>query len=251
MKREANETLDTLWKGRIKLYQSRSGYRASLDAVLLAAFVTIRERDKIVDLGTGSGVVALLIASMHASSTIVGIEVQEAMAERAARNVRLNQFESRVRIVCSDLRAVAENFKPESFSLVTANPPYRRAGSGRVSADAEKKIARHETSATLADFVAAAAYLLPIKGRIAVIHPAERTTDLLTTMRSFGIEPKRLRMVHSFRAAEASLVLVEGVKGGRESVKVLSPLVLYSEDNRYTPEIGALLAGEHALKLPH
>jgi tRNA1Val (adenine37-N6)-methyltransferase len=241
---QPNETLDTLFHGRIKLYQSRSGYRVSLDAILLAGFATIRDHDKIADLGTGNGVVALLIASMHASSTIVGIEVQRSMAERAARNVTLNQFQSRVRIMWKDIRGVAQDFKPESFSLVTANPPYRRPTSGRISLDAEKRIARHELSATLNDFVEAAVYLLPIKGRMTVIHPAERTTDLLTTMRSRGIEPKRLRMVHSFRDAEASLVLVEGMKGGRGALKVLSPLVLYSQANRYTPEIDALFAGE-------
>jgi tRNA1Val (adenine37-N6)-methyltransferase len=242
--RGANETLDTLFQGRIKLYQSRSGYRVSLDAILLANFMTTRPEDKIADLGTGSGVVALIIASMHPSSAIVGVEVQQTMAERAARNVKLNQLENRVRIVCADILALAQNFNPESFSVVTANPPYRKADSGRISSDAEKRIARHEVSATLTDFVAAGAYLLPIKGRMALIYPAVRTTDLLATMRRLSIEPKRLRMVHSYRDGEASLVLVEGVKGGRGAVRVLSPLVLYDKASRYTPEIHAVLAGE-------
>lgn len=241
---QADETLDTLLHGKLKLYQSRSGYRISLDAVLLAHFATLRDGGDIADLGTGNGVIALILAGMQRSRSIVGVEIQPAMADRAERNVKLNRLENRVRILCADLRAVAQSFKPGSFSLVTANPPYRKPTSGRISSDAEKKIARHEFSATLNDFVEAGAYLLPIKGRMALIYPAARAIGLMAAMRSANIEPKRLRMVHSLVDAEASLVLVEGVKGGRDGVKVLSPLVLYDRGKRYTAEVRAMLAGE-------
>jgi tRNA1Val (adenine37-N6)-methyltransferase len=240
---QTNETLDSLFQGRVKFYQSRSGYRVSLDAILLADFATIREGDRVADLGTGNGVVALLMASRQPSCSIVGVEVQAPMAERAARNVKLNRLEKGVQIVCADVRAIAEKFKPESFSLVTANPPYRTAKSGRMSPEAEKKTARHELTATLNDFIVAASYILPVKGRMTVVYPAVRAADLLTSLRGRAIEPKRLRMVHSFRDSEASLVLAEGVKGGRAGIKVLPPLVLYAEAKRYSPEIAALLAG--------
>lgn len=239
---QADETLDTLLQGRLKLYQSRSGYRISLDAILLACFATIRSGDKVADLGAGNGVIALMLARLHRLRAMVGIELQPGMANRAARNVKLNRMESRVSIVCGDV--AAQTFKPESFSLVISNPPYRKPTSGRVNPNAEKKIARHEIRATLNDFLAAAAHLLAAKGRAALIYPAVRAIDLLTTMHSFGIEPKRLRMVHSFGHAEASLVLVEGVKGGRGGVKIAGPLVLYERDRRYTAEAQAMLAGE-------
>jgi tRNA1Val (adenine37-N6)-methyltransferase len=243
-KEPANETLDTLLQGKLKFYQSRSGYRVSLDAVLLAYFVTLREEDVIADLGTGNGAIAMILARMQRSRSIVGVEIQPAMAERAEKNIKLNRLESRIRIVCADLRAITQSFKPGSFSLVTANPPYRKAASGRVSPQAEKKIARHEISATLNDFVTAGAYLLPAKGRMALIYPATRSIDLMAAMRDAAIEPKRLQMVHSFASAEASLILIEGVKGGRGGLAVLAPLVIYDSDKRYTAAVQAMLAGE-------
>jgi tRNA1Val (adenine37-N6)-methyltransferase len=239
-----NETLDALFQGKLSLYQSRSGYRVSLDAVLLAYFATVRAGDDIADLGTGNGVIAMMLARMQRSRSIVGVEIQPAMAERAEKNIKLNRLESRVRIVCADLRAIAQNFKPGGFSLVTANPPYRKPTSGRISPQAEKKIARHEISATLDDFVAAGAYLLPAKGRMALVYSATRAIDLMAAMRDAKIEPKRLRMVHSFAGAEASLILVEGVKDGRGGVAALAPLVLYDRSKRYTAEVQKMLAGE-------
>jgi tRNA1Val (adenine37-N6)-methyltransferase len=242
--RPTEETLDTLFQGRLKFYQSRFGYRVSLDSVLLADFARLHVEDKIADLGTGNGVIALILASRQRARAIVGIEVQPAMAERAGRNVKLNGLQNRVNVVCVDVRAVAQAFKPETFSLVLSNPPYRKPSSGRISAGAEKKVARHEISGTLSDFIAAGAHLLSLKGRMALIHPAVRAIDLVTTMREHNIEAKRIRMVHSFATAEASLVLVEGVKGARGGVKVVAPLIIYDREKRYTAEVQSMLAGE-------
>jgi tRNA1Val (adenine37-N6)-methyltransferase len=238
------ETLDTLFDGRLKFYQSASGYRVSLDAVLLAFFATIRRGDRIADLGSGNGVVPLLLASLYVTPLIVGVEIQAKMVERATRNIALNQLAGRVRIVRCDVRAIRRCFDPESFSVVVANPPYRRALSGRVSPDREKSIARHEVRATVGDFVRAGAYLLPIKGRMAFIYSAGRAMDLLEVMRDRAIEPKRVRMVHSFAATRASLILVEGVKGGRSGIEVLPPLTIYERGMQYTEEVARMLAGE-------
>ena len=138
-----------------------------------------------------------------------------------------------------------KTFSPESFAAVVCNPPYRRTTSGRISPNAERKIARHEIAAGLADFFRAAAYLLPIKGRIALVYPALRLVDMLHSMRNANLEPKRLRMVHSFADAKAALVLTEGVKGGRSGgIEVLSPLNVYQTGKQYTAEVEAMLAGK-------
>jgi len=141
------------------------------------------------------------------------------------------------------VRRVAQIAAPESHALVVCNPPYRKPASGRVSPDPEKRIARHEIAGGLIDFVQAGAYLLGVNGRMAVIYPAVRTVDLLATMRAAGLEPKRLRMVHSFAGAEASLVLVEGVKGGRSGMKILAPLVIFEKGKQYSAEVASILAG--------
>lgn len=242
--KNTGETLDMLFDGKLKLYQSRGGYRFSLDAILLAYFATLRDGDKVADLGTGNGVIPLMLAYLHPSLSITGVEIQEAMVERAKRNVNLNRLATRVSAVHADISSIAQKFGPESFTAVVCNPPYRRATSGRISPNAEKKVARHEIRGALEDFLKAGAYLLPIKGRMAVVYPAARAIDLLMAMRKAGVEPKRLRAVHSYAAAEASLVLVEGVKGGKSEVKVHSPLVVYQEEKRYTAEVEAMLSGK-------
>jgi tRNA1Val (adenine37-N6)-methyltransferase len=237
------ETLDVLFGGKLQIYQSRKGYRISLDPILLSQFIFAREGDKVMDLGTGNGILPLILACLHPSLSITGLEIQKGMATRAAKNVRLNGFDGRINIACLDVCAVPGHFTPESFDTVICNPPYRRSGSGRVSPNAEKRVARHETRATLEDFVRSAGYLLPPKGRLALIYSAGRCVDLLTAMRSNRIEPKRLRMVHSFAAAEASMVLAEGIKGGKPGIKIVAPLVIYNQKRNYTAEINHLLSG--------
>jgi tRNA1Val (adenine37-N6)-methyltransferase len=238
-----DETFDTLFEGNLQLIQSRTGYRVSLDALLLASFATIRPEEEIADLGSGNGVIPLILAYLYSSVLVTGVEFQVAMADRARRNVQLNGFEERVRIAHGDVRAIKRVAGPESFDAVVCNPPYRQPSSGRISPNKEKQVARHECAGGLGDFIAAGAYLLPAKGRMALIYPAVRSIDLLGTMRHVGIEPKRVRMVHSFAETEASLVLVEGVKGGRSGVKVHAPLRVFERAREYTVEIKAMLTG--------
>ena len=238
-----DETFDTLFEGNLKVLQSRAGYRFSLDAVLLATFVTVRREERIADLGSGNGVISLILAHLHPSVSVTGLEFQAPMADRARRNVQLNGFDKRVRIAHGDVRAIRQIAAPESFDAVVCNPPYRPPHSGRISPNPEKRIARHECEGSLRDFITAGAYLLTIKGRMALICSVVRSIDLLATMRHAGVEPKRVRMVHSFAQAEASLVLVEGVKGGRSGIKVYAPLVVYEQTKKYTTEIKAMLAG--------
>lgn len=238
------ETLDALFAGRIRLFQSRAGYRFSLDALLLAYFAVIRDGDSIVDLGTGNGVIPLVLAHRCPSARLIGIELQASMVERARRNVRLNQLDARIKIIHSDVRSRKDFPKAGSADVVVCNPPYRKSGSGRISVVDEKRIARHESSGALGEFLGAAAFLLGNKGRLALVYTAARCADLFFAMRQARLEPKRLRLVHSFYDAEASLVLVEGMKNGRPGLKVEPPLTVYRHGKEYSAEVAEMIAGE-------
>jgi tRNA1Val (adenine37-N6)-methyltransferase len=241
-----DETLDALFGGELRLYQKKRGYRFSLDAILLADFATIRSGNKVIDLGTGNGVVPLILAYRYPSISVTGLEIQRQMADRAARSIQLNGYEDRIVIKHMDIASTAKRFKAESFDSVVCNPPYRQASSGRLSPSSERQIARHELKASLADFVRAAAFLLKNKGCFACIQLADRTVDLVSAMRSAGLEPKRLRAVHPFSDAKASMVLVEGVKSGRNGVDILPPLVIYDSAKIYSAELNAIAAGPRA-----
>ena len=239
----ADETLDAVFGGHLRLYQKKRGYRYSIDSILLADFATIRPAARVIDLGTGNGVLPLILVYRHPSILVTGVEIQRQMAERAARNIRLNGYQDRVVIAQMDIASAVERFKPESFDSVICNPPYRQATSGRLSLSSERQIARHELKATLDDFVRAAAFLLKNKGSFACIQLADRIVDLVGAMRSAGFEPKRLRTVHAFYDAKASLVLIEGVKAARKNIDILPPLIIYDSAKNYTAEVNAITAG--------
>jgi tRNA1Val (adenine37-N6)-methyltransferase len=238
-----DETVDALFEGKLKFYQSRRGYRFSLDAVLLAYFATIKPNEHVADLGTGNGVIPLILAQRVASLSILGVELQGALADRARRNVEVNGAGGRIQIVQGDVREISRMAAAESFDAVLCNPPYRKAGSGRMSPSEEKKIARHEIMGTLQDFLEAGRYLLRVDGRMTVVYPAVRSIDLLQALRAAGLEPKRLRVVYSQAHAEASLILSEGVKGGRSGIQIMPALFIYEGDKKYTAEVAAMLQG--------
>lgn len=241
------ETLDAIFDGKLKLYQSRGGYRFSLDALLLGHFVTLKRHERIVDFGTGNGIIPLILATQHSSVTITGVEYQPSMAERAQRNVKLNGLEKRVVICQGDVRRIDAVLPPESFDVAVCNPPYRRPSSGRLSPDHERQIARHEIHGGLSDFLEAGELLLRGKGRIALIYLAGRAVDLLSSMRRSRLEPKRLRLVHSHAGAAASLVMVEGVKNGRSGLEILAPLIVYRREQEYGEEVAAMIVGRGQL----
>ena len=238
-----DETLDTLYHGKLQLWQSRRGYRFSLDALLLAHFATVKGGEEVVDLGTGNGVIPLVLATLHKNISITGIEFQPAMVARARKNVALNDLDQRIQIRWGDVRAIERVGASESFDVVVCNPPYRKPSTGRISSNDERRIARHEIHGALVHFLDAASFLLRPKGRLALIFLADRAVDLLASMGRADLEPKRMRWVHSFIGADASLVLVEGVKGGRGGVEIMPPLIVYRRGNEYVDEVSALIEG--------
>ena len=236
---EEEETLDALFGGLLKVFQKKSGYRFSIDALLLAAFAGPQRPDRVMDLGTGCGILPLVLAFRDQAEKVVGVEIQPPLADLARRNVLLNRFCERIEIRERDFRSLEERDK-EGFDWVVSNPPYRRAGSGRVNPRMEKALARHEINATLEDVLRTAHHLLKRKGRLSLIYPASRAADLIQGLRRFQLEPKTLRFVHSHAQGEARLLLVEALKGGRAQVKVYPPLFLFAAPGKYTPEAQTL-----------
>ena len=232
----ADETLDDLRLGGLRIIQKKDGYRFSLDPVLLCAFAQIQSQGTVCDLGCGSGVIPLMLARKTGAGRIVGIEIQSELADRARRSVLYNDLQDRVEILHQDLRSVREVMVAESCQAVLANPPYRRPQSGRLAPGDERARARHELYGGLEEFLACSAYLLGTGGRFYMVHLAERMADVLSGMRQTGLEPKRLRCVHSRHGDQACLVLVEGRRGGAPGMVVETPLFIYGESG-YTEEI--------------
>lgn len=234
------ETLDQLLPGNLQLWQAKAGHRYSIDAVLLARFVRLTQCRQIADLGTGNGVLPLLLSHLSTVENICGFELQEEMAGRARRNVALNGLAGRISIHQGDIRQMKDIHTGGVMDLVVSNPPYRSVASGRIAPDGERALARHELAGTIEDFAAAASWLLKAGGRFAVVYLAERLNLLFAAMTGAGIEPKRLRMVHATADSCARLVLVEGGKGGRPGLQVEKPLVLYvgcQTERCYTEEV--------------
>jgi tRNA1Val (adenine37-N6)-methyltransferase len=236
------ETLDDLRLGGLQIIQRRDGYRFSIDPVLLCDFVRSTNGSRsVVDLGTGNGVIAMILARLHKRQRFIGVERQEAMVERARRSVVLNGLDDRVDILQADIRQLPAELKPNSFDVVVSNPPFRHPESGRVAPDSERAAARHELSGGVSDFLGAAGRLLKNGGMFYTIFLAERLTDLLTGMREVKLEPKRLRLVHSRQGEPARLVLAEGCKDARPGLTVEPPLIVYRGAGRdYTAEVSAI-----------
>ncbi len=221
-----DETLDTFFDGKLQVIQKKKGYRFSMDAVLLSQFVKIRKDERVIDLGTGCGILPLLLSQTTKARSLVGVEIQAGLAECAKKNVLLNHLEDRMSILQQDLRELGKTFPPGSFDVVLSNPPYRKYRSGRINPSMEKAIARHEMRGTLEDLISVASYLLPAKGRCYVIFPATRTVDLLVALRSRKLEPKRLQFVHPHIGEDAKFILVESIKTSGVELKVTAPLIL-------------------------
>jgi len=230
-------TTDTFFDGRIRVRQNRAGYRFSIDAVLLAYHTGPRAGDKILDLGTGCGIIPLIMAYRRPEISIYAVEVQTALAELAVSNVRENKLQERITVICTDMKLLTPDMTAGEVDLVVCNPPYRRHGSGRINPDEQRAVARHEIKTNIGDVVLAARRMLRTSGRFVMIYTAERMTDILYQMRVDCIEPKFIRMIHSNRDTEARLILVEGVKGGRPGLKIAPPLIVYDEKGDYTDEV--------------
>lgn len=213
----------------IRLIQPEKGYRFSVDALLLAEFARIRQGERVLDLGTGCGVIALLIARRHPTAVVTAIELQPELAALARENVHRNGLEDRVEIIEGDLNKSRSFLKAGHYGAVVSNPPYRSPASGRLCVEPTEARARHEILTDLDRVLETGRHALRPGGRIFLVYSADRSVRLLSGMRRLRLEPKRLRFVHARPNCRASLVLVEGVKDAGEELHVLPPLILHPQ----------------------
>lgn len=230
-------TLDSIRD--IKLYQAKSGYRFSVDALLLYSFVNVQRVKKIADLGAGSGIVGLLLAKKYPCAAVSLFELQEGLATLARRNIVLNSLEGRVNVIMRDIREIRRCQCPSEnrFDIVVSNPPFRKPRTGLISSGEERAIARHEIKLKLPELAHAARNLLRSRGRLFLIYHPERLAELAAALREEKIEIKRLRFVHSCALSEAKMVLVEAVSGGATGLKVDRPFYIYDEKGGYGGEM--------------
>lgn len=237
-----NETIDELRTYGLRIIQPRDGYRFSLDPLLLCDFAAVRAGERVIDLGSGCGVIPLVLARQVGDASVIGVESRTEMAVLSARNAELNGLQERVEILCDDVLSLRQRFPVSSFDLVVANPPYRKQGSGKISPKAGRDAARHETTAGLADFLAAAKYLVKPGGRICFIYPPSRLAEFIRCAADLKLAVLRLRMVHGTGQSVAKMFLVELAKGRRGDVTVEPPLIVYDGSGEYTTEAAAILA---------
>ncbi|MBW1615042.1 MAG: methyltransferase [Deltaproteobacteria bacterium] len=232
-------TKDTFFKGKLKAYQPKNGYRYSIDSIILATHVssTSSDKDKIIDLGTGAGIIPLILSFKKKNINILGIELQKSLADIAKLNVAANKMTEKIKISEADFKLLKKDPFFIPADIIVSNPPYRKTDSGKINPNAQKAIARHEIKASLNDIIKTAKKMLKVSGKFAIIYPASRIVELCYEMKIAGIEPKLIRNIHSKQNQEAKLILTQGVKGGKTGVKIASPLVIYNTDGSYTREI--------------
>jgi len=236
-------TLDSIRD--IQLYQSKIGYRFSVDALLLYNFVNLNKVHKIADLGAGSGIVGILLAKKYHGASVDLLEIQESLVTLAKKNVLLNGLEDRVKVIRRDLRTLSSlTSSPYKYDLVVSNPPFRKFSSGLISIGEEKAVARHEIKLNLNELIRAASFCLREKGRLCMIYHPNRISELIEKLKGKNLEPKRLRFVYSNTSAESKIILLEAVKGGRTGLKVEKPFYVYKEDGRYSDEMHAIYNSE-------
>lgn len=239
------ETLDAICGGEVRILQRRAGYRFTLDPILLAHFAVMEggaHRGRVIDLGTGSGIIPLILARRLGLRDVTALELQPGLCALAERNIYLNRVEGEVTLVRGDLRHVEALFPPGRFALVVCNPPYLARATGRASLHLEKAIARHELTCEPQDVARASAHLLAHGGGLCMVYPAARFAELMSVLRGQRLEPRTVRMVHPRADRPAKLVLLHVVKGGRAALTVLPPLVVHAEDAQaFSEEVRAMV----------
>jgi tRNA1Val (adenine37-N6)-methyltransferase len=230
------ESLNDLQNGYM-LIQKDDGFKFGVDAVLLADFADVKNKDKVVEMGTGTGIIPILLCAKKQAENVTALEIQEDMAEMAQRSMKYNKLEERVKVLHMDMKEAPEKLGKALYDCAVTNPPYVRKEGGIPNPQETKAIARFELACTLREVVATAKALLRPAGKLFMVHRADRLVDILYEMRVQGLEPKRLRFVHSSVGKRPHLILIEGARGGRPELRLMDPLYIYDEKGQYTKEI--------------
>lgn len=231
------ERLDDLQCKGYQIIQDPKRFCFGVDAVFLSNFVTVKRGGRILDLGTGTGIIPILLAAKTEAAHITGLEIQKESAEMAARSVQLNGLEERITITEGDIKEAADIFSAASFDVITANPPYMTHEHGLENAYEPKNIARHEILCNLEDVVRAAARLVKPGGSFFMIHKPFRLAEIFGMLMQYKLEPKRMRLIYPYVEKEPTMVMIEAVRGGRSRIKIEPPLIVYQEKGVYTEEV--------------
>ena len=231
------ERIDNLGINGYQIIQKEQGFCFGMDAVLLSNFAQVKNGGRVLDLGTGTGILPILMEAKSNAAHLTGLEIQSEMAEMAARSVKLNHLEDKIEIVEGDIKEASAIFSHDSFDTITSNPPYMIGQHGLKNPSETKAIARHEILCTFADITAAAKKLLKNKGKLFLVHRTFRLSEILCQLSKDGLEPKRIRFVHPYIDKEPNIFLLEAVKGGKSRMTVEPPLIVYEKEGKYTEEI--------------
>lgn len=231
------ERLDDLNRNGYMIIQNSEKFCFGIDAVLLSGFAKAKQGEKVIDLGTGTGIIPILMEAKTEGEHFTALEIQEESVDMARRSVEYNGLQQKIEVVCGDIKKASEIFKKASFDVVTTNPPYMNDNHGLKNPDMPKAIARHEVLCNLEDVIRESALLLKPGGRLYMVHRPHRLVDIIHMLRCYKIEPKRIKMVHPYVDKEANMVLIEACRGGRSMIKVESPLIVYSEPGKYTKQV--------------
>ncbi len=231
------ERIDELQRNGYVIIQDPKRFCFGMDAVLLSGFVNVKEGENLLDLGTGTGIIPILLEAKTKGRHFTGLEIQHESADMARRSVELNHLESKIDIVTGDIKDASKYFGASSFDIITTNPPYMIEKHGLQNNQDAKTIARHEVLCTLDDILRESARILPTKGRFYMVHRPFRLSEIICKMTNCAIEPKRMKLVYPFVDREPNMVLIEGFRGGKPGITVEKPLIVYREEGKYTDEI--------------
>ena len=232
-----NERIDDLEYKGLKIIQNKEGFCFGIDSVLLSDFAKNIKKDSVVDIGTGTGIISILLSKKAEIKKIYGIEIQEEVADMAKRSVKLNDLQDKIQIINKNIKNIFEEIEPNKIDAIVTNPPYMKLNTGAKNEEIKKLISRHEVECNLEDIIKISYKLLKSKGEFYMVHRAERIVDILYNLRKYKLEPKEIRFIHSKVGKEPNLVLIKDVKDAGEHLIIDSPLVVYNNDGTYTDEI--------------
>jgi len=232
-----NERIDDLQRNHYRIIQDPGRFCFGMDAVLLSGFAKAKQGDRVLDLGTGTGIIPILMEAKTSAKNLVGLEIQPDSADMARRSVRLNGLEKKIEIITGDIKEAESLFGAASFDVVTSNPPYMTEHHGITNPEAPKAIARHELLCSLEDVISQSSRLLKPGVNFFMVHRPFRLVDIFVLLREYKLEPKRMKLVYPFADKEPNMVLIEANRGGRAKMRVEKPLIVYKEPGVYTEEI--------------
>lgn len=233
----SGERIDDLQRNGYRIIQNEEKFCFGMDAVLLSGFAKVKPGEQVLDLGTGTGIIPILLEAKTEASHITALEIQEESANMARRSVALNGLSEKISVVTGDIKEASALFGKAVFDVVTTNPPYMNDRHGLKNPDMPKAIARHEILCSLEDVVREAALVLKPNGRFYMVHRPFRLAEIFAVLQKYKLEPKAMRLVHPFADKEPNMVLIEALKGGKSMIKIAPPLIVYKEPGVYTEEI--------------